>query len=83
VRRLTGTFRAVGLDGRGVQITITESVTPEGLGGQIIPGFRLSVLKARRWSLVHTRVPVQGICTEASGAGGDAVGRCRDIATGN
>lgn len=58
VRPFTGTFRAVGLDGRGVQITITEAVASESLGGQIVPGFGLGVLKARRWSLMNARIPV-------------------------
>lgn len=83
MRPLTRAFCTVGLDGHSVQITITEAVTSEGFGGQIIPRFRLGILKARRWSLVDTRVPVQGVSAETSGAGGDAIGCRRNVTTGN
>lgn len=75
VRAFTWPFRAMGLDGRSVQITVAEAVSPEGLGGQIVPGLRLGVLKARRWSLVHAGVPVEGVGAEAGRTGSDAVSR--------
>lgn len=83
MRPLTGTFRAMGLDSHGVQVTVAEAVATESFGGQIVPGLGLGVLKARRWSLVHARVPVQGVGAETGGAGGDAICCCRDVATGD
>ena len=80
---LPGPLGTVRLRGGRVQITVTEPVATERLGSQIVPGLRLGVLKARRWSLVHTGVPVQSVRAQASCAGGDAVSGGGDVAAGD